>query len=353
MSDFHVEIVRVGPVTPHPNADTLDLAQVYGYTVVVKRGQFAEGELSVYLPIEALVPDTEEWHWLCPRDAEGKARYPVGAVPMRYRVIEPKRLRGVFSQGLLAKPLLAAEHWVEGKDVREELQIERYDLSKLEPAGKGECESPPKHFVFPVYTDIEPLKRHPDVLREGEQVVITEKIHGANARYVHDGERLWVGSHNQVRREPVAEVDRLDWWWAVAYKYKLRETLAKHPHLVIFGEVYGQVQDLKYGVRQGVDFRVFDVFSLQKQEYLDIWDAHRIAVSLGLTWAPILYVGKWDETLMTLSEGRSVLGSSVFGGHVREGFVVRPEMERYRYSAMGRVILKQAGEGYLMRRRNK
>ena len=214
MSEFHVTVVKLGPMTSHPNADTLNITKVFDYQVITKKGGFQEGDLVVYIPIDSVVPDTEEWHFLCPIDqATGQPKYPVGQVPEKYRVIEAKKLRGIFSQGMLAplpfeckmgmigndEALLHPPFWKEGDDATWWMGITKYEPPMPMTTG-GECEAPPKGWVFPVYTDIEGMRRYPDIIQPGEQVVLTEKIHGANARFVHDGERLWVGSHTQIKK---------------------------------------------------------------------------------------------------------------------------------------------------------
>ena len=45
--------------------------------------------------------------------------------------------------------------------------------------------------------DVESLKNYPRVFAEGEEVIVTEKIHGSNARYLFDGKKFWVGSHKK------------------------------------------------------------------------------------------------------------------------------------------------------------
>lgn len=338
MSEFHVRAVRLGPLTKHPNADTLDITKVFDYTVIVKRGNFREGDLVAYLPVDSVVPDTDEWHHMVPRDGDGTPRFPVGQVPEKYRVIEARKIRGVFSQGYLA-PLPPGE-WKEGDDLREAMGITKYEPPAPATTG-GECEAPPRDWTFPTYTDIEGLRRYPHVLQRGEDVVVTEKIHGANARYVHDGRRLWVGSHAQVKRR-----DPNVLWWRVALAEGLEEKLARAPMHVFFGEVYGQVQDLKYGIKEGARFRCFDVYDVKEQRYLDYGPARRLAEDIGIPWVPVLYVGPWiPDEVNALCEGKSTIAD-----HVREGFVVRPTTERW-HDEIGRVILKRHGEGYLLRKK--
>jgi RNA ligase (TIGR02306 family) len=206
----------------------------------------------------------------------------------------------------------------------------------------GECEAAPKGWLFPVYTDIEGLRRYPDVLVEGEEVVISEKLHGCNSRFLYDGQRLWVGSHTQIKK---FSVDNL--WWKVAEEYKLEEKLSAYPMCVFFGECFGQVQDLKYDVKSGSKLRVFDIYDIQHQRYFDYDDAFNMVEGIGLTYVPILYRGPWKKELNELCEGQSTLASNV-----REGFVVKPVKERWD-ERVGRVALKRHGEGYLLRKKGK
>jgi tRNA-binding EMAP/Myf-like protein len=143
MSEFKVEVVRVGPIRKHPNADTLSITDVHGgYPCIIRTGEFREGGLAVYVPITAVVPaDDERWAFL-------------GA----HREIEAKRLRGVFSMGLLTK---ADPSWELGRDVAAELRIVRAEAP--EPTEGNEADPG----LLPVYTDIPALRAFGDVLFEG------------------------------------------------------------------------------------------------------------------------------------------------------------------------------------------
>lgn len=353
MSEFHVNVVKLGPMVPHPNADTLNITKVFDYPVITKKGGFKEGDLVVYIPVDSIVPNTEEWYFLCPLSEDRLPKYKIGEVPEKYRVIEAKKLRGIFSQGMLAPlPMQSIDILKEGDDVRAIMCITKYE-PPIPSSMNGECEAAPKGWVFPVYTDIEGIKRYPNVLIPGEDVIITEKIHGCNSRFCHDGERLWVGSHTQIKKR-----DEKNLWWQVAATNNLEEKLAKAPMYVFFGETYGQVQDLKYGVKSGSRFRVFDVYDVAAMKYVDYSDAFLLANKIGLEWVPTLAVGPWDpEKFNLLSEGRTTVTETINNvsaiqpvDHIREGFVVRPIKERWS-DEIGRVILKRVGEGYLLRKK--
>ncbi|MFH1186419.1 MAG: RNA ligase family protein [Chloroflexota bacterium] len=320
MSEFHVEVIRVGPITKHENADSLGITQVRGYPVVVRLGDFKEGDLAVYVPVDSVVPVADpRWAFL---DGHGR--------------IKAKRLRGTFSMGLLTP---AEPAWTVGQDVHEQMHISHYEPPEPFQMG-GDNEKDPGW--FPCYTDIEGLRRFPDVLIPSEEVWVSEKIHGANGRACwHDG-RLWVGSHTGIKRE-----DPTNLWWKAAIKYDLAERLKAFPDTAIYFEVYGQVQDLTYGVSRSEICRIaiFDVMNINTRRYYDAEEAIKHVEKLDLPRVFVLFRGAWDPGLTRFAEGPSMF----CGDHVREGIVVKPAKERWD-ERCGRVILKQHGQQYLLRK---
>jgi RNA ligase (TIGR02306 family) len=336
MTDFHVEIVKLGKIEKHPNADALDITFVHGetgYPCIVKKDSFKEGDLAVYIPVETCLPDRPEFAFLSSSER---------------RRLRAKKLRGFFSMGLVI-PVPADVPAVEGTDVAELLGITKFDPKQ--PSGHyskimgGDCEPNPEHFTFHRYTDIEPLRRNSVVLTEGEDVILTEKCHGSNYRAVHDGQRLWIGSRMQIKKPP-AEDNEGAVWWRIAKELDLENKLARVPGHIFYGEVFGPgVQDLTYGQSKPT-LRIFDVLDTTTNQYLDHDDVVRLTCVAGLELVPHLYRGPWKpKELLPLCEGKTTLGE----GHCREGFVVKPVKERWDHR-VGRVILKMVGEDYHMRK---
>lgn len=328
MSEHHIEVVTLGTIERHPNADTLSITHVHGgYPCILRTGDFAPGDLAIYVPVDALVPVSDpRFSFLAGKHVDTSGRYRVRAV----------RLRGVFSMGLLVRPNAS---WVEGQDVAELLGVGKYEAPEDMTTG---ADNEPDPGFLPVYTDIEALRKWgSNVLIPGEEVVITEKIHGCNARYVWQGGRLWCGSRTGIKRQ-----DQRSVWWRAAEWHDLGARLALMPGFAVYGEVYGQVQDLRYGVTSGVRFAAFDVLDTNSRTFLG-WDATaQAAEDLGLTLAPVLFRGPWSPELARHAEGASVLAD---GACLREGIVVRPIAERFD-DRVGRVVLKMHGEGYLARK---
>lgn len=325
-SEHNVEVVRLGHIEKHPNADSLSITYVGGRPVIMRTGEFAEGDVAVYVPVDAVVPaDDPRWAFL------GDSRR-----------IRAKRLRGVFSMGLLTAP---EPGMVEGDIVNERMRIETYEPPA--DVGTGGDNEPAPGINAPVYTDIESWRKWHDVPGvwpdPDEVVVCTEKIHGANARYVwHDG-RLWCGSRTNWKRE-----DPRSAWWQAAAAGRLAEKLSRVPGFVVYGEVYGQVQDLRYGVPSGVRFVAFDVLDAAARaapRYLDGAGAG-LLYELDIPRVPVLYEGPVRGVDPALANGKSVLAQ---GACIREGFVVRPHRERW-HDGLGRVVLKLVGEDYHLRK---
>lgn len=350
-TDSRVFVVRIDDIQKHPNADTLSIVNVFGgYPCIIRTGDFTVGDTAAYIPVDMLVPDSEQFAFL--RSPKARAGEPVR--------IKAKRLRGVFSMGLLTK---APEGSQPGDDVTDVLDVTKWEPEELpsrgpsRPGGKflpGDAENDPG--FLPAYTDIENLRKYRHIL-DGDEVAVTEKIHGANAGFVWHAKsgsepRLWIRSRRQFKKPEGGGI-----WADAAKQYHFAEVLRDVcPSVAIFGEVYGQVQDLTYGYGDRVDLVAFDAFDLSTMRYLDYDEFVRyinlINMSLStmsearLRIVPLLYRGPFDyDAIAALAEGVTVLGD---GKHVREGIVVKPVRERWD-SRLGRVILKLAGEGYLTR----
>jgi len=97
MATFDVKVVKIQKIEEHGNADALEIATIHGFRSVVKKNQYRAGDLAVYIPEAALIPE-----YLLKRlgmwdneKSKGRLNGPDGN---RVKAI---RLRGVVSQGIL------------------------------------------------------------------------------------------------------------------------------------------------------------------------------------------------------------------------------------------------------------
>lgn len=387
-TEFQVLVVKLGKIEKHPGADTLSIVDVDGYPVIIKTDSFKEGDLAVYVPVDALVPLARpEFSFLTPIGHPERSQHRVKAA----------RLRGIFSMGLLVPLSQKAEMAIEtqpglyvtvkvGLNVQSLLGIEKFipieerrqlgHVARTEAQKRARAHKGPK---LPVY-GLDPLRRYAASLPMGTEVVITEKIHGCNSRFVYSNGRLWVGSHKAMRgcsRNRLGEwLERMkiklftflgiqhrahtlaelgDIWWECAEGYELKQRLEKLPGLVLYGEIYGEgVQDLTYDSPQGRKLRIFDLYDLEAKRFLDYDEFRDKSISvLGFKelqdFVPVLYRGPWTENVKALYQTLANTGKSTLNpNQICEGVAIKPVKE-IMDPRCGRVGLKYVGEGYLLR----
>jgi RNA ligase (TIGR02306 family) len=358
MSEWNPQVVKIEKAEKHSDADTLSVYTVLGdYPVIDKLDKYRVGDLVGYLPIDTIVPDTIDYYFLCPQayeKQENKAdkpkaigpKYPLGMVPERYRTIKAKKLRGVYSMGMLVK---APAELKEGDSIVEPLGLKKVEEEAEEniPAFKrmrgSNAESPPKGWTIPYY-DIEGVRKYLSCFQDSEEVVLMEKVHGSNASFCHDGEKLWCKSRLWFKKQ-----DPTDPWWDIAIRYDLENKLAKFPHMAFFGELYGLVKHFPYDAeivegKRHSKLRFFDIYDTKAMRWIDYDDCVRMVKEAGLEMMPELYRGLWKgkEEMYPYAEGLTTMG----GRHVREGFVVKSVRNRYEPKLNSRLILKLHGEGF-------
>lgn len=325
MSSTVVLVKKIDRIQPHPNADRLDLAIVGGWQCVVPKGKYAGGQLVTYIPPDSVLPDALAEQY-------GVAKY------LSKGRVRATKLRGEPSFGLVVDPV-----GDEGDNVANQLGITKYQPPMKFHAGETE----PQHPMFTEYTDLENLRHYPEVLEYGEEVAVTEKIHGTNCRigYVRDDEGAWkqvAGSRTMQRTHTEGSI----YWhpWGVESVQAMLSDLRERAHVnaILFGEVYGKVQGMRYGLPNAIAFRAFD--AMIDGKYLNYHDFVSICLKHGVETAPRLFVGAYElATIAQLSKGPSTIPGA---DHIREGVVVRPTKERTNPKT-GRVILKYVSDDYL------
>jgi RNA ligase (TIGR02306 family) len=380
LGDWNPSIVRIEKVRHHPDADALDVCTVLGdYPVITKRDEYQVNDLAGYIPIDSIVPDTQEYYFLCPKayekyeeNGEVKQRqlgskYLVGSVPEKYRIIKAKKIRGIYSQGMLVRvgswlndpndtgpaggcqmsgikyPYEVGDSIVEYLGLKKWEEPEEENLPGLKKTRGTNAEKAPQGWSIPHY-DIDGARKYIDCLLPNEEIVLTEKIHGSNAAFVYKDDRLWVKSRNFYKK-----MDPDDMWWDIALRYNLQEKLSFYPGMVFFGEVYGQIKGFRYDtVIEGgsllTKVRFFDVWNTQTLRYVDYEERIKIITSAQLDPVPELYRGPWTnkDEMYSFAEGLTTLG----GKHIREGWVLNTLHERYEPKLDSRMQVKLVGMAY-------
>ena len=355
MAEFESKILAL-TVEPHPNADRIELAVIGGYRAVVRKGEFANGDLAAYIPEGAICPE-----WLIAElGLEGRL---AGSKKNRVKAV---RLRGVLSQGLVYPATgsrLQGLTLSVGEDVTEILELVKYE-PPVPTTMSGMLKNA---FGKTLRYEIENIKKHPDVLRDGEPVVITEKLHGTwccLGRRAGDPDDPWIVSSKGLSASGTAfkldEEENLRNLYVRTW-HRYRDTVqaindaavaeglaAKGEPFYLLGEIYGPgVQDLHYGLRKS-ELALFDAYIGEpgRGQWLNPSELATVAED-RMPVVPAIFKGPYsDDVLESATEGETTVPT---GRHMREGCVIRPLVERENMT-LGRVVLKSVSGDYLTRK---
>lgn len=381
MSSLVVKVSTIDEIKPHPKADKLEIATIMGWQTVVPKDEFKVGDKCVFIPYDTCIT------------AEIAKKLGVEKYLKKNNRIAAVNLRGHKSFGVVTKPFDPA--WPVGKDVASEYGATKYVPPEapslfgnekklttwqkiLKKLGllKTKKRDPRQHPLFPKYTDLENLRNYHNVIQPGEMCVASEKIHGTNVRIGSIEGNIMAGSRNFVREMPTfgrpmfkAILDKIfrmkpepdvnfdeckrNWWWFPYTNSNVRTMLSElgkqHKQVVLYGETYGSVQYLHYGVVAsksnpvGLAFRAFDL--LIDGKFLNYDDFLATCNRFGVDTVPIVAKFPFSiEKVRELSSGQTNIGGET---HYREGVVVRPVEERID-PTFGRVVLKYINDDYLL-----
>ena len=334
-------IRKIAELNPIENADAIEVATVDGWKVVVKKGEFNVGDLAVYLEVDSWVP-TE----LAPFLSKGKdPREFNGVKGERLRTI---KLRGQLSQGLLLPMgVLAVKtdsgsylgDWdqFEGHDVSERLGIQKWERpipAQLAGLMKGS---------FPSFIPKTDQERAQNIVKEIKAAAeaelmfeVTEKLEGSSMTcYLRDGE------FGVCSRNIDLKFDETNAFWARAIEDDIENKLrALGRNIAIQGELIGPgIQGNIYNMPQ-TRYRVFDIYDIDKGEYLLPAERRRLCEVLGLIHVPVVYeyfmMDGDVQGLLEIADGESELNSFV----LREGLVFK--------QVDGGMTLKAVSNKYLL-----
>ena len=334
-------IRKIYSIRPIEGADAIECAVVGGWTCVVKRGEYAAGDLAVYCEIDSFMPTaiapflTRPGHY---------AKTFEGVEGERLRTV---KLRGQLSQGLLLNldaVMPQTNSFAEGDDVSELLGIVKYEAPvPAELAGEVKGMFPS---VIPK-TDQERIQNLSVELEqwktEGLTWEVTEKLDGSSMTvYVIDGE-VGVCSRNlDLKPNPDNSL------WRAAYRHDLPAKLSNiRRNIAIQGELVGNgIQGNMYRMRDQ-DFYVYDIYNIEAGCYFTPAEREAFVAVFNLNHCPVLKssVSITTETvtdLLAMAEAKSVMGDIV--GPEREGLVFKCNERQVSFKAISNRFLLKGGE---------
>jgi RNA ligase (TIGR02306 family) len=336
-STFKVPLTNIKEILPHNNAERLEVAVVFGFHVIVSKGQYQVGDPVIYVPIDSILPQ-----WL-----EDKLFPPDSKVKINKHRIRQIKLRGLASQGLLINPKEIEWNITSPvDDLAPMLGITKYEppVKEINP-GKPGKPRPKENPMFSKYGGLDNIKWYPEKFKADDIVVLQEKIHGTNARaailpYVANTlykkfirflglapiSEFCYGSNNVQLQERNATKNFYgeDVYGKVFASINVKDKL--RPGETIYGEIYGEgiQKNYSYGTREH-KFVLFDVRVLQQDgsnKWLSPDEVRTFAEERGFDMIPEIYRGPFVslEHVKLFTKGTSLLNPEQ---KIREGVVVK------------------------------
>lgn len=328
-------IQRITAIDPIEGADAIEVASVLGWQVVTKKGEYQVGDLAVYMEIDSVPPDEEQYRFLW-KNTEFR--------PNNFR-IKTIKLRGQISQGILFPLGLFGDHgpWnfpTEGEDVTDRIGVTKYEA----PLPRGSADVEGQFFDGVPKTDEERVQsstgaKHLASLR-GRPFYITEKLDGASMTVaMHEGVPKVASRNYRLADAPDSA------YWNAARNEGILRFINENPHLAIQGELIGPgIQGNKLGWKEHSCF-VFNVYDRNTGRF---WSMAEMVDVLGfeaIPMVPIVIVGHLfnytQEQLLTLAEGKYA-GTK----NEREGIVIRSNdgLESVSFKCVSNRYLLRGGE---------
>jgi len=344
-------VARINEIKEIPGADNIEQGVIGGWNCIIKKGEYKVDDLVVVATTDAVIPQELS-------DSMNVTNY-----LRKGQRVRTVKLRGVYSECLIIPMGFAKKatgyantKWDDGDDMMETLKIFKYEPPVVQvQLASGKKIRYQKNPNFHVYYKFPNLKNVPHMFTSEDEVEITRKMHGTNARYgivkklklsfwdrVKKFFRLadeWIeyeyvyGSHNVEKGSDSQGFYDSDVWMEVANKLNLKEKLwhvfktAKSSGaysidsgLVIYGEIFGPgiQKNYDYGLDE-IQFEIFDI--TMNNEYLEpIRTLYFCDNILLLSHVEVLYTGTWSQEI----QDKYALNNFIEGTKVpHEGIVIK------------------------------
>lgn len=329
-----VTIRTVSEIVPIEGADSIEIAKVDGWQCVVKKGEFKVGDKGIYFEIDSLLPTIPVFEFLAPRGT--KKMFVDGKEIQGYR-LRTIKLRGQLSQGLLLPVTSFTPPLSEVDDWTAHLGVTKYEAPiPAELAGKMKGS-------FPSWIQKTDQERCQNLVEDilyyavrGLKFEVTEKLDGSSMTVYFTKKEVTEPVEGEEPQKPYEfgvcsrNMDLLEsegnTFWRVARELGLEEKMTNAGRSVaIQGELVGpgvQGNYYKLGKHQ---FRIFDVYDINEQNYMQSNVRMEFLKELGLTedsFVPVIHpdlaLGSGVEGILLLAEGQSALAEVE-----REGLVFK------------------------------
>jgi RNA ligase (TIGR02306 family) len=336
-------IAKIDEIKVIPGADNIEQAVIGGWNCIIQKNQYAEGDLVIVATTDAVIPQELS-------DAMNVTNY-----LRKGGRVRTVKLRGVYSECLIIplKYIPFMENYYEGKDMMYAMNIYKYEPPAIQvQLASGRKVKYHQNPNFTVYYKFPNFKNVKGMFTEEDEVQITRKLHGTNARYGIVKKRnlsLWdkvkkffgiadqwieyeyvYGSHNVEKGSDSQGFYDTDVWRTIAESYDIKNKLWSYAKtygpdvigsgIILYGEICGPgiQKNYDYGLNK-IEFLGFDF--VENGKYLGTWStSHVIVDRLNLPHVPELYVGTWSQEI----QDKYTFNNFIEGSKVpQEGIVIK------------------------------
>lgn len=371
-------IQRVVGTAPIEGADVIEIAFVLGWQVVVKKGEFKEGDLVVFYEIDSFLPASDM------RYETFKERFTTwnGKEGMRLKTI---KLRKALSQGLVLGVDKFSEiiNPQEGDDVTELLKIDKWEvIEKGSNAGTRAMGSGKQFPPFIQKTDQERIQNYGALVSKAleEEFEATVKKDGSSLTVFavqpdskfykiakdFEGKKTkfnllkWLKAFfvntpiepitGVCSRNVMLDKEGDSNFHKVVAKYELiSKLLAAGKSYALQGELVAPDIQGNYEKVKEVEFHLFDIFDIENQKYLLPDERKAFAKLHGIPHVTVLGTNSLNILTMT-KDGDNVVqkcldyaeGKGDNNGVMREGVVFKSTSRDFSFKAISNsYLLKQ------------
>ena len=281
-----VTIRTINDIADIPGADNIQVANIDGWSVVIRRGEFQAGDPCMYFEIDSFLPESDERFAFLMKSG---VREFEGSTGHRLRSV---KLRGQLSQGLVLPLSLFPEL----------LATAAVDLAVLLGVKKWEAPIPAQlagqvKGAFPGFIRKTDQERCQNLLHEifvdnaDARYEVTVKLDGTSATYYHrEGE---VGACSRNLELKLGEENKDNTIVKLLYQTGLDALLAGLGNVALQGEVMGEgIQGNREGLK-GHAFFLFDVQDLDAGRYFTPAERQQLLDKLNgqVLHVPLLHQG--------------------------------------------------------------
>lgn len=327
-------IEKITSIEEIKGADFISGAKVLGFKSVIKKNQFAVGDLVIFIRPDSIIK-REEWNsFLWPKDDKS----PNGA-PIK---IKACRFRGFCSQGLIVDLSILSKKVAdlkEGDDVTEILEITKY-VKEIPVGMSGDIVGD-----FPAFlkrTDELNLESYPSVISHfiGKPCIATVKMDGTSCTAYNKNGKFGVCSRSKELKEGN------NVYWVSARKYNLEEAL-KGGDLALQYEVVGPgINGNKMNLKE-IEVRAFNLWDCENLCYCSFTLFKNFCSVSKIPIADVVWCGVFNGNLEYLKQLSNRQDYSE--GLPAEGIVFRTIEESYCEILNGRGSVKILNENFLIK----